>query len=240
MSLAVLAGYAVTYFLIKKYQAKDREIFWVKLDIFVLWTLLLAVIGARLWFVFYHLNYFWVNPVEIFAVWHGGWVWHGALVGGLVASFITWRKDLTRLPIFLDLIAPALALAQAIGRWGNYFNQEAFGRPTSLPWGIPIDYAKRPVALAGQSYFHPTFLYESIFDLGLFFGLWWLLSQFKSMKTGSVFAWYLLLYSLGRFAVEFLRVDEVPIWLGLRAPQWVSLILMAVAVAWLVKPRVKC
>lgn len=192
-----------------------------------------VLIGGRLLFVLYHLEYFVLFPLEIPSVWHGGWVWHGALIGGVLATCMLIRSKVVRLSI-ADIYAPALALAQSIGRWGNYFNQEAYGLPTSLPWGIPIDEAHRVPGYQAYSTFHPTFLYESSFDFALFVFLAVLLkrqiaNKDYEKKAGTVFFLYVLIYSIGRFFIEFIRIDTVPILIGLRAPQWFCLALFLVA-----------
>lgn len=140
-----------------------------------------------------------------------------------------------------DLLAPALVLGQVIGRWGNYFNQELYGRPTDLPWSIPIDFFNRTETFASFGYFHPTFLYESIWCFIIFLILLFLhkqrirgiskLSEIEEpkliIKSGFIFLIYLILYSLGRFFIEFLRIDPQPVFFGLRLGQWLSLIAIA-------------
>jgi len=152
-----------------------------------------------------------------------------------------------------DIIVPGVALAQAIGRWGNYFNQELFGKPTDLPWGIPIDVVNRPSVYADARYFHPTFLYESLWNLAtcialvmLFNSIYHAKSPFRhsradlstgpaggnSLKnlSGLVALTYLILYSLGRFLLEFVRIDEVPLWFGVRATQATALLFILFAI----------
>lgn len=135
--------------------------------------------------------------------------------------------------LLTDLLVAPLVLGQAIGRWGNYFNQELFGRPTNLPWGIPIDAVNRPVQFAGDKYFQPTFLYESILDLILFFILFIIVR--KKATQGVLTMTYLISYGVIRFALEFMRTDTTPIIWGLRLPQWASLGLIVVSVVfWLI------
>src|SRR3990167_4879685 len=145
-----------------------------------------GLVGARLYHVLNEWSYYWAHPLRIFAVWNGGLAIHGALIAGLIFLwFYTKRQSTSYLPSdamhqalqagklpatsylfwLLDLLAPAVLLGQAIGRWGNYFNQELFGYPTSLPWSIPISLENRPLAFQTANYFHPTFLYESLWDL---------------------------------------------------------------------------
>ncbi|MFQ5928445.1 MAG: prolipoprotein diacylglyceryl transferase, partial [Acidobacteriota bacterium] len=127
-----------------------------------------ALVGARLYYVLFNWDYYGSNPWKIVAIWEGGLAIHGGLLGGvLVGGIWTWRRNLPTL-VYLDIVAPSLVLGQAIGRWGNFFNQEAFGTPTDLPWKLYIDPRHRPPHLAEYEYFHPTFLYESMWDLAVF------------------------------------------------------------------------
>src|SRR5262249_53662763 len=146
---------------------------------------------------------------------------HGALiVGPLLGVYLARRWHV---PIWksLDVAAPSIVLGQAIGRWGNFFNEEAFGRPTSLPWKMYISPAHRPAQFAQDEYFHPTFLYESLWDLTIFLVLVFLLRPLLRNRPGALFFCYVGLYSVGRFAIESLRLDSF--WLaGLRVPQLAS------------------
>jgi len=131
--------------------------------------------------------------------------------------------------IYLDTMAPSLVLGQAIGRWGNFFNQEAFGIPTDLSWKLYIDPYHRPPRLAAFEFFHPTFLYESVWNLGVFVVLYFLLRRRLEQTPGALSLCYLGLYSMGRFFIEGLRIDSLM--LGpLRVAQVVSLALMAASV----------
>lgn len=192
-----------------------------------------AIVGARALFVAYHADYFFQNPLEIPAVWHGGWVWHGALIGGALVLFCMSRR------LFwssADLLAPGLALGQAVGRWGNYANQEAYGMPTSVPWAALIDEAHRLPGYESFSAFHPAFLYESLADL-VIFGILLSLLKRRNNFNGSVFLWYVLLYSIARFAIELIRIDAVPVFAEVRAPQWLSLALLLVTSVLLIRKR---
>ena len=191
-------------------------------------ALLGGLIGARLYYVLFNLDYYSQFPGKIFAVWEGGLAIHGGVLGGvLVGGVYAWRR---RLPLrqFLDVAAPSLALGQAIGRWGNFFNEEAFGRPTDLPWKLFISPPHRPLQYAQSEYFHPTFLYESLWDLVVFALLFFILRDRLKRAPGALFLAYLGLYSLGRLFTEGLRTD--PLMLGsLRIAQIVSLLGMAAA-----------
>jgi phosphatidylglycerol:prolipoprotein diacylglycerol transferase len=202
-------------------------------------ALLGGLVGARLYYVAFNLDYYSQFPGKIFALWEGGLAIHGGVLGGILAGGLyAWRR---RLPLaqYLDVAAPSLALGQAIGRWGNFFNEEAFGRPTDLPWKLFISPPHRPPQYGQVEFFHPTFLYESLWD-GVVFGLLVLgLRDRLARAPGALFLAYVGLYSLGRLFTEGLRTD--PLMLGpLRVAQLVSLLCMmlaAVGVPFLLRRR---
>ena len=193
------------------------------------WAILAGLVGARLYEVAFNWDYYGQYPAKIIAVWEGGLAIHGGLIlGPLVGAWLAHRW---KLPVLrgLDVAAAPLALGQAIGRWGNFFNEEAFGAPTDLPWKLYISPPRRPLGFTQDEYFHPTFLYESLWDL-LVFGLLvaWLGPRLRD-RPGALFFCYLGLYSVGRFAIEGLRLDSF--WLGsYRVPQLASLVGVLVAV----------
>lgn len=191
----------------------------------------IGIIGGRLYFLatsWSEVPDAWWGPL---AVWRGGLgIWGGIAAGTLAGVWVLHRRGVTIAP-FLDAAAPALLVAQAIGRIGNYFNQELFGRPTTLPWGLEIDPAHRPDAYAGSATFHPTFLYELIWNLGLA-GLLVLLGQRYRIRPPGLFALYVAGYSFGRIFDELLRVDPAHHILGLRLNFFVSVSLFAGGVAW--------
>jgi phosphatidylglycerol:prolipoprotein diacylglycerol transferase len=194
-----------------------------------------ALVGARLYYVLFNWGYYGPRPSRILAVWEGGLAIHGGILGGALATVIyTVRKRLPALT-YMDIMAPPLVLGQAIGRWGNFFNQEAFGTPTDLPWRLYIEPYHRPPQFATVEFFHPTFLYESLWDLAVFAILYVVLRRRLEQTPGALTLCYLGLYSLGRYFVEGLRTDSLM--LGpLRAAQVVSLTLIAaslVGLAWL-------
>ncbi len=174
----------------------------------------LAFIGARAYYVLFRWSYYSSNPSEIPAIWHGGLAIHGALIAGVLAGyfFVKWQK--LKFWQIADIVAPSIILGQAIGRWGNFFNQEAYGYPTDLPWAMYIDGAYR----------HPTFLYESLWDLGVFLFLLWYRRR-KGIRHGEVFLTYAILYSAGRFIVEAFRTDSLMLG-SLRAAQVISVIII--------------
>src|SRR5437899_1295018 len=187
------------------------------------WAILAGLVGARLYEVLFNWDYYGRYPWKIIAVWEGGLAIHGGLIlGPLVGAWLAYRW---RLPVLrgLDVAAPSIALGQAIGRWGNFFNEEAFGRPTDLPWKLYISPPHRPLGFGQYEYFHPTFLYESIWNL-VVFGLLaaWLRPRLAG-RPGALFFCYVGLYSIGRFAIEALRLDSF--WLGAyRVPQLASML----------------
>ena len=192
-------------------------------------ALLGGLVGARLYYVLFNLDYYSQFPGKIFAVWEGGLAIHGGVIGGiLVGGTYAWRRGL---PVarYLDIVAPSLALGQCIGRWGNFFNEEAFGTPTSLPWRLFISPSHRPLVYAQDEYFHPTFLYESLWDLGVFLVLVFLLRDRLARAPGALFLVYVGLYSVGRFLTEGIRTD--PLMLGpIRVAQLVSVVGVALAI----------
>jgi phosphatidylglycerol---prolipoprotein diacylglyceryl transferase len=199
-------------------------------------AVLCSLVGARLYYVLFNWDYYGTHLGKIPAVWEGGLAIHGGLIAGVLATVWYCRHAGLSLPVVLDTMAPSVVLGQAIGRWGNFFNQEAFGVPTDLPWKLYIDPAHRPPYLAGFEYFHPTFLYESLWNLLVFAILWFGLRRRWESTPGALVLAYLGLYSVGRFCVEGLRIDSLM--LGpLRAAQVVSLLLIALSAAGLIALR---
>ena len=189
-----------------------------------------GLIGARLYYVLFNLDYYQTQPWwRILAVWEGGLAIHGGLIAGLLTGgAYVWAKGLPLLT-YLDIVAPSLALAQAIGRWGNFFNEEAFGGPTDLPWKLFISEPRRPPAYVDQQFFHPTFLYESLWNVGAFLILYMVLRRRLERAPGALFLAYLGLYSLGRFWIEGLRTDSLMLG-SFRIAQIVSVTAVVVAV----------
>ncbi len=169
----------------------------------------LGFIGARAYHVATDYDLYAEDPFPgVFEVWIGGLGIYGAVAGGFLGVLLFgWYRGISPLA-FADAAAPGLVLAQAVGRWGNYFNQELFGRPSNLPWAIRIAPENRPVGYADAEAFHPTFLYESIWDVLVCLILLWVARRFADrLKNGDVFLLYVSLYSVGRFFVEALRID---------------------------------
>jgi phosphatidylglycerol---prolipoprotein diacylglyceryl transferase len=188
-----------------------------------------GLVGARLYYVLFNLDYYQTQPWwRVFAVWEGGLAIHGGLIAGVLGGgAYVWARGLPLLT-YLDIVAPSLPLGQAIGRWGNFFNEEAFGGPTNLPWKLYISEPRRPPAFGDNQYFHPTFLYESLWNAGTFLLLYFVLRRRFERAPGALFLAYLGLYSLGRFWVEGLRTDSLMLG-SLRVAQLVSVVAVIVA-----------
>ena len=216
-------------------RGQDGNLVW---DMLV-WVLIAGIIGARLWHILTPMPsleaqgvttyYYLTHPLAAIAIWNGGLGIPGAVAGGVIALWLFTRRRHLSFLTWLDILAPALALGQAIGRWGNFFNQELYGAPTSLPWAIYIDPQHRLPGFENQAYYHPTFLYESIWNLANMALLLWLSRRFKDrLKTGDIFLMYLIVYPLGRFLLEFLRLDSSQV-AGINANQALMLVVMIVA-----------
>ncbi|HWP34815.1 MAG TPA: prolipoprotein diacylglyceryl transferase [Thermodesulfobacteriota bacterium] len=193
-------------------------------------AILVGFLGARLYYVAFNWDLYAQRPWDIPQIWKGGLAIHGGLFAGVLAGWLYMRAR--RLPVlpYLDVAAPSLVLAQAIGRWGNFFNSEAYGRPTDLPWKLYIPPERRLPGYEGFEFFHPTFLYESLWDFGVFLLLFFVLRRRLETRPGALFFCYLGLYSLGRFFIEGLRLDSLMAG-GVRAAQVVSLLLILLAAA---------
>jgi len=198
------------------------------------WGVAFGIVGARA----YHDITSW-NEVSspkwkgIFAVWQGGLgVWGGILLGCLAGAVVV-RRSGVRVRDFADAVAPGLLLAQGIGRWGNWFNQELYGKPTSLPWGLKIDPEHRVEGYQQFTTFQPTFLYEFIYDsVGV--GILLLLDRRFRFRPPALFALYVSYYTIGRFFEELLRIDPAHHFAGLRLNAWVSIIVFVVSTAFFV------
>ncbi|MDP9345696.1 MAG: prolipoprotein diacylglyceryl transferase [Actinomycetota bacterium] len=199
-----------------------------------LWGFPAGLVGGRLYFLATSWNevpHHWWGPL---AVWHGGLGIWGGIAGGTLAGLLVLRRRGADIPTFLDAAAPGLLVAQAIGRVGNYFNQELFGGPTSLPWGLKIDPAHRPSGYAHYTTFQPTFLYELIWNLALAGALVWL-GRRGRVRAPGLFALYVAGYSGFRIFEELLRVDPAQHILGLRLNFYVATTLFLAGLAWFVR-----
>jgi phosphatidylglycerol:prolipoprotein diacylglycerol transferase len=194
------------------------------------WLIIWGLVGARLYHIGLDWSYYSQYPEEMPKIWHGGLAIHGAVLAGLAVTLWWSRVKKWSFWRLAGVLAPALALGQALGRWGNYFNQELFGKPTNLPWGIMIEVGRRPLGYEEFSYFQPTFLYESIASLALAGALIYLIKNSEQVareRLGQrVLGIYLIVFGLYRGLVEFIKIDLTPVAWGLRWPQWMSLILI--------------
>jgi phosphatidylglycerol:prolipoprotein diacylglycerol transferase len=189
----------------------------------MVWDLLIyliigGVIGARLWHIFtpppssiergITTAYYLTHPLDAMAIWNGGLGIPGAVIGGAVVLYFYARKHKLSFLEWADIATPSVALGQAIGRFGNFFNQELYGAPTNLPWAIPIDPAHRVTGFENYATFHPLFLYESMWNLGNMFLLLWLNRRYEGkLKSGDLLLVYMIVYPVGRFLLDFLRLD---------------------------------
>ena len=232
----MFAGILASYFISKKYYKQvDLEL----LTDFFPFLIIFSILCARLYYVLLSLYYYLKYKGEIFAIWHGGIAIHGAIFGGILAGIIFFKvvKKIPLLP-YADVISYGLAIGQAIGRWGNFFNQEAFGRPCDLPWKMYVEPLKRPPEYLSQSYFHPTFLYESLWDilifLVLFFAVRKLAAKYLVKTDGVIFLSYLFFYSLGRIFIESLRTDSVLDISGVPVAILVSVLMLLISLSALI------
>ena len=199
------------------------------------WAVPSGIIGGRL----YHLATSWDSErtfLDAIAIWRGGLGIWGAISLGALGAYLRYRvlrtrnatEEITYPPfaLFMDALAPGIVLAQAIGRWGNWFNVELFGKPSTLPWALEVPLSKRPSDYQSFATFHPTFLYESLWCIAVALLLLWV-SQRDLFRDGGIFLLYVASYSLGRFWIEGLRIDESELILGLRFNLWVSSLLFA-------------
>jgi phosphatidylglycerol---prolipoprotein diacylglyceryl transferase len=201
------------------------------------WLVVAAIPSARLYYVLFEWRQYAQHPEKIVAIWEGGIAIHGAILGGVIAALIFSKIKQISFWQLADLVAPSLILGQAIGRWGNFFNSEAFGAPTNLPWKLLIPRDRRPFGFENVEFYHPTFLYESLWNLAVFGLLMTLFIQDRRskirLKVGTLFLTYLIAYSAGRVWIEGLRTDSLMIG-GLRTAQLVSLSGMAIGTIGLV------
>jgi phosphatidylglycerol:prolipoprotein diacylglycerol transferase len=232
IACAVVIGVSLSQWLAQK-RGLDPDV----VGDLVIWLVIGAIPGARLYYVAFEWQNYASRPWDILAIWQGGIAIHGAIIGGTIAAILFARSQKISFWRLIDVIAPSLILGQAIGRWGNFFNSEAFGRPTDLPWKLFIPLRNRPPQWSSFDYFHPTFLYESLWNLGVFAVLlslfFWGLRHPGALKVGTLIFAYLILYSLGRVWIEGFRTDSLMVG-PLRVAQIISLIEIALGTVGLV------
>ncbi|MDY0909804.1 prolipoprotein diacylglyceryl transferase [Microbacterium sp. CFBP9034] len=226
-ALCIIAGIVLAVLLTNHRLTKRGAEPWVVIDIALL-AVPIAIIGARFYHVLTHWDFYFgegANPLSALFIWEGGIAIYGALIAGAFGAWLGCRWTGIRFWTFADALAPGLLLAQAIGRFGNWFNQELYGLPTDAPWGLEIDYpnAAWPVGLPEGTLFHPTFLYEVLWNgLGVIV-LLWVGHKFR-LQWGRLFALYLVWYSSGRIVWESIRIDPSEIILGLRTNVWAAIL----------------
>lgn len=227
-----------------KRRGGDPEVVW---DLLV-YLIIGGVIGARLWHVFtpppssieqgITTSYYLTHPIDLVNLRKGGLGIPGAVIGGMIALYYYTRKYKMNIAEWTDIAAPSVALGQAIGRFGNYFNQEVYGAPTDLPWKIYIEPAYRVSGFKQYDYFHPLFLYEALWNLANMFLLIWLSRRFADqLKPGDVFLAYLIVYPVGRFLLDFLRLDAAQLG-GINANQtFMAIVALIAATALFIRHR---
>lgn len=200
------------------------------------WGVPAGLVGARLYHVITDHQRFDGRWIHAFYIWEGGLgIWGGVALGALVGWWAARRRGLDATAM-LDACAPAIPLAQAIGRFGNWFNQELYGRPTDLPWGLEIDPSHRPSDHLDEPTFHPTFLYEALWCLGVVALVMWAERRWN-LTRGRAFALYVAAYTVGRFWIEALRVDDAHHILGMRLNDWTSIVVFLAAATFLLRRR---
>ncbi|MGM0384430.1 MAG: prolipoprotein diacylglyceryl transferase [Actinomycetota bacterium] len=231
-ALAILLGIAVATVILQKRYARKGGPEERVLDL-VLWMVPFGIIGGRIYHVLSSPDAYFGpdgDPWMVFAIWNGGLGIWGAVALGAVGAWVAARRYGLRMPPIADALAPGLLVAQAIGRLGNWFNQELYGGPTTLPWGLEIDDVHLVAGYASGTLFHPTFLYEIVWNLLAAVFLIWAERRFR-LGHGRVFWLYVMSYTLGRVWIEMLRVDEAEMVLGMRLNVWTSILVFLVASA---------
>ncbi len=205
LALAIVIGTLVSEYVSTKFFELKKETI---IDL-APYLIIFGIIGARLYYCLLNYDFYLRFPTEILAIRHGGISIHGAILGGLIGLIIFAKRHKISVLKLADISAIGLVLAQSIGRWGNFFNSEAFGLPTNLPWKLYIAPQYRPIPFTENEYFHPTFLYESILDFGIFLLLFYIATTKLFKKDGNIALCYLIMYSFARIFVEHYRIDSV-------------------------------
>ena len=241
--ILIMSGAVAATFLaarLAKRNGENPETIWDMLP----WLLIGGIIGARLWHIFtppasmveqgITTMYYLTHPLDAINIRSGGLGIPGAVMGGVFALWLYCRKKKLKMMVWMDLIAPGLALAQAIGRWGNFLNQELYGAPSSLPWAITIDAAHRVPGYEAYSTYHPLFLYEFLWNLFVMGLLLYIGIQYKDrIKNGDIFRVYMFMYPFARFFLEYLRLDPSPVG-NININQTLMAVLMVASVGWMV------
>lgn len=218
---AIFIGIVVGYRLFKKNISKDEADFFLDYIPFVVFF---SILGARLFYVIGNIEFYLAHKKEIFLINHGGLSIWGAILFGLVGLIFYLKLNKKNIYAHLDIIAAVMPLCQAIGRFGNYFNQEAFGKPSESFFKLYVDTQFRPAEYINYEYFHPTFLYESILDIISFLILILLFTKRRNLKSGAIFYLYIIFYSIIRLIVESIRIDSVSYVFNIPIASFISLI----------------
>ena len=207
LATAILAACAISWYHVRLRNENVDNLLGL-----TLYSIPIGIFSARLYYVAVNWHLYADNPNEILQIWHGGLAIHGALIGVALTIWLYSVINRTSFWHWADIVVPGLVFAQAIGQWGNFINQDAFGYPTDASWAIYIDYIYRPPGYEQFDFFHPTFLYESAWGLIIFTILiavsWITLKKPSTLASGSLFLLYLILYSLGRLVIEEFRLDS--------------------------------
>lgn len=239
-AIIIVTGIVLAIFLSRQ-EAKKQQLNPEHITDFMIWALPISIIGARLYYVLFELPYYLKNPGEILAIWHGGLAIYGALIAGGITLYVYCQYHYISVWNFLDIVAPAIILAQGIGRWGNFMNHEAFGPKTTEAF---LNKLHLPSFIIDNMYIEgayrtPTFLYESLWNFLGFFLLIFLRRQNKIMKQGEVFIGYIVWYSFGRFFIEGLRTDSLYLFNTIRVSQLLSALLFIGGIVLIVIRRKK-
>lgn len=233
MAAAIAVGTLVSDYIATKYYEMKKDSIIDMAPYFIIF----GIIGARLYYCLMDLPFYLKFPTEILAIRHGGISIHGAILGGFIGMWIYSKKHNISLKKICDISAVGLSLGQAIGRWGNFFNSEAYGAPTNLPWKLYIAPEYRQVPYLNDEYYHPAFLYESILDFLVFLVLLYLIKRKNNFKEGNIALIYLILYSVVRIIVEICRLDSVRYIFGIPVAIFVSLGIIILAVILLIRSK---
>ncbi|MDR7865867.1 MAG: prolipoprotein diacylglyceryl transferase [Sporomusaceae bacterium] len=203
----IVAAAVLAAFFIVIWQARRQSLPIEPVFDLLFWSVPAGVVGARAYYVAANWRLYRDSPLDALCLWQGGLAVHGALLAFILVLFLYTRRRRVRFWTWADLAAPALAGGQAVGQWANFFNQEAFGYPTNLAWGVYIDYALRPAGYEQFDYFHPVFLYESAWNVLLLLALLTAGRALRSLPAGALFLTYIILYAAGHYYFAGLRLD---------------------------------
>lgn len=229
IALAFITGLFITSKIAQKIYSNEPQIVEHIWDLST-YLLIGALLGARIYYILFNLDYYSTHINEAFMIWQGGISIHGAIIGGFITGTAYTKIHKLNLFKYADLFAFGLIIGQAIGRWGNFFNSEAFGKPTNLPWKLYIPEFQRPELYANNEFFHPTFLYESITNLIIFAVLYFIIRPRYSNFNGVIFFSYLIMYSIFRILIESVRIDSIYNPLGIPIAIWASLVFIAIGI----------